>query len=127
MSNAWYAFFFYAVVVAILVRAITKEEICLEPREFFKAYCDDPRHPWLLRKVAYMPTCEFCSSFWVSLILVLAVFHYHFLFDDWRGYFISIFLTMGMANVYMAGFDLLRVDLRKERAAAEHTERRLSA
>lgn len=127
MSNAWYAFFFYGAVVAVLVRAVTKEEICREPRECLKDYYQDPRRPWLLRKLAYMPTCEFCSSFWVSLILVLGIFQYHFLFADWRGYFVSIFLTMGMANVYMAGFDMMRVDLRKERAVAEHVERRLSA
>jgi hypothetical protein len=32
MHNAWYAFFCYAAVVAVIVRAITKEEIFREPR-----------------------------------------------------------------------------------------------
>ncbi|HZU34523.1 MAG TPA: hypothetical protein VFA18_01370 [Gemmataceae bacterium] len=127
MSNAWYAIFYYAAVVAILVRALVKEEIFREPRAWLERYLEDRHHPWLLRKAAYMPTCEFCCSFWVSLILILAVFHYRLLFDDGRGYFVSIFVTMAVANVYMAAFSLIRVDLRRERAVAEHIERRKSA
>ncbi len=125
--TAWYALFYYAAVVAVLVRSITKEEITREPRRWLSDFAHDRRHNRVLRKLAYMPTCEFCCSFWVTLILLAGVFQFGLIFDDWRGYFVSIFTVMAVANVYMSLFDYLRVDLRKERAVAENDESRQAA
>ncbi len=120
-------FLFYAAVVAVIARTVTHEEICREPRECLQKYCEEPTHPLALRKLAYMLTCEFCFSFWLTWPLLTFVFQYRLLFDDWRGYVVSIFVTMAAANVYMSLFNLLRVDLRKEKVLAEHIERRRSA
>lgn len=120
-------FLYFAAVVAILVRAFTHEEIAKEIRDRLVGYCRDEGCPFFLRKLAYMPTCEFCLSFWVTVLLVLAVFRYRLVYDDWRGYFVSTFVIMAVANVYMSAFNLLRIDLRKERAVAEAVERRKSA
>lgn len=40
-------------------------------------------------------------------------------YPDWRGYALAVFVVMGVANVYMSVFSLLRVDLRKTRDEAE--------
>lgn len=125
--DAWYFIFCFAAVVAVLVRTVTKEEIFKEPRQWLQAYAGDGRHRLLLRKLAYMPTCEFCCSFWVTLALAVGVFGYRLAFDDWRGYLVSVGPTMALANVALGAFDLLRIDLRKEKGAAEHLERRRSA
>lgn len=123
----WYLFLYYAAVVAVIVRTITHEEIFKEVREWFQGRCENSKYNFCLRKLFYMPTCEFCLSFWVTLVLLVGIFGYRLVFEDWRGYLVSIFTTMGVANVYMGTFSLLRVDLRKERAVAERVERRMSA
>lgn len=122
-----YLVFCYAAVVAVLVRAVTDEEIFREARTWIHDRCLAPGRCWPLRKFAYLVTCEFCCSFWVSLIVVTGILQYRLGPDDWRGYGVALFVTMGLANVYLAIFSLLRVDLRKERAVAEHVERRKSA
>ena len=40
---------------------------------------------------------------------------YRLLLDDWRGYLISFFAVVGVANAYMSLFGRLRVDIRSER------------
>jgi hypothetical protein len=40
---------------------------------------------------------------------------------------VSIFVTMAAANVYMSVFNLLRIDLREERATADTVDRRKTA
>ncbi len=122
-----FLFLYYAAVVAIIARTVTTEELFREPRQWLKSWCADENQNCVLRKLAYMATCEFCFSFWLTLVLVAGLFQYRLAFDDWRGYIVSVFVTMGMANVYMGIFSLLRVDLRKERAVAQTIERRKSA
>lgn len=124
--NPWHIFL-YAAVIAVIVRTITREELLREPRGWLESLCQDENRSVCVRKLAYMPTCEFCCSFWVTLALLIPVFEYRLIFDDWRGYLVSVFATMGVANVYMSLFNLIRVDLKKERTIAEHLERRKSA
>lgn len=125
--NESFHFLYYAAVVAVLVHTLTHEEIFKEPRQWLKMCADSQDLNACLRKLAYMPTCEFCGSFWITLGLLTLVFQYHLIFADWRGYVVSVFTTMGVANVYMGLFNLLRVDVRKERALADVVERRKSA
>jgi hypothetical protein len=133
-------FWFLAAPVAILARALATEEIGREAREFCaaqQACCQERRRSsdagkircaadFLLQKLFYMPTCEFCSSFWVSLIVVL-IAEYRIHFDDWRGVALACFVVMGLANVYLSVFTQIRVDSRKDRAVAEDLERRRAA
>lgn len=125
--SPWSLVFLYAAVVAVIVRACTQEELTREPREWLSRYAQDERHPLLLRKLAYMPTCEFCLSFWVALALLVPVFDFRLVFQDARGYLIAVFTTVAVANVYLSTFALLRVDARHKRAEAEHIERRRAA
>lgn len=127
-------FWYLAVPVAILVRAFTTEEIAREPREYCSQWqtCYRDRGgsetPWrdrvrcfILQKLFYMPTCDYCLSFWVSLGVVWLA-DYRLFFGDWRGVALACFVVMGVANVYLGLFGLLRVDTRKERAAAKDLE-----
>ncbi|HJT34433.1 MAG TPA: hypothetical protein VJ783_20545 [Pirellulales bacterium] len=129
-------FWFLAAPVAIIVRACTTEEICREPREycearqaFYREQLHAADHASLgrraaylvLQKLFYIPTCEYCFSFWVSLALVV-IAGYRIHFDDWRGLALATFVVMGVANVYMSAFSQLRVDSRKDRAMAEQLE-----
>lgn len=129
----WYL----AVPVAIIVRACTTEEIFRQPREFcatqnrryselFGQHREAPL--WkraryiMLSKLCYVPTCDFCFSFWISL-LVVSIAEYQLYFDDWRGFALATFVVMGVANVYLSLFSHIRVDLRKERAVAKTIEK----
>ncbi|HEX7446056.1 MAG TPA: hypothetical protein VF306_00845 [Pirellulales bacterium] len=129
-------FWFLAAPVAILVRAFTTEEIGREPREYCSqrqacyrdrrgADCSLVDRAWcfVLQKLFYMPTCDFCLSFWVSLAVVWLA-EYQIFFSDWRGSALACFVVMGVANLYLALFALLRVDMRKERAVAKEFEAR---
>ncbi|HEX5447474.1 MAG TPA: hypothetical protein VFW87_26905 [Pirellulales bacterium] len=124
---------FLAAPVAILVRAFTTEEVAREPREYclrrqacYRDRGGETSLParlgcFVLQKLFYMPTCDYCLSFWVSLVVVWLA-DYRISFDDWRGSALACFVVMGVANVYLALFALLRVDTRKERAAAKDLE-----
>lgn len=129
-------FWFLAVPVAIIVRAFTTEEIFRQPREFcaqqHQHYDDLTANGaqrfagrlryLLLAKLCYVPTCDFCFSFWVSLVVVW-IAEYSMYYNGWRGFALATFVVMGVANVYLSGFSHLRVDLRKERAVAETIEK----
>lgn len=56
---------------------------------------------------------------------MLIITRYHLLFNDWRGYLISGFALVWIANAYMSLFGLLRVDIRKERLETEEEEVKL--
>ena len=128
---------FLAVPVAIIARACATEEICREPREFclrrhefYRQRCHEScdvslaarTTAFALQKLFYVPTCEYCLSFWISLAVVL-VADYRMFFDDWRGVALACFVVMGVANVYLSLFSNLRVDSRKDRAIADTMEK----
>ena len=109
-----------AVPVAWLAWTVTKEEVFREVREFCQ---DRARNGRTLaeRKVFYLFTCEYCFSHWVALGLQF-LFQFKLAFDDWRGYVVGFAALVWTANVYMSLYLRLRVDIRKERADADHTE-----
>lgn len=133
MNFAWLA---VAAPVALITRTITQEELLSEPRELLRTiskHCKkqlaDGTTPlssrarwWLLCKSTYLFTCEFCTSFWVSVVLAWLVFDVRLVHEGWRGSVLGVFVVMGVANIYMAAFSLLRVGLRKERAEADRAE-----
>jgi hypothetical protein len=114
-------FLYLAAVVAVLDRTICQEEITKELRSYLQ-YWKDKARSLLVRKLCYGLTCEFCCSFWLSLLIV-SVWQYQLLSDDFRGYILAVFVVMAVANVYMGFYNHIRVDLRKERAVADITER----
>jgi hypothetical protein len=54
--------------------------------------------------------------------IFLSITRYKLLFPDWRGYLISGFSLVWVANVYMSLFARLRLDLKRERAQIKKDE-----
>jgi hypothetical protein len=101
-----------ALPVACASWTVTHEEVFREPRDFCKRMSQDcqslPK-----RKFFYLFTCEYCFSHYVAA-LTLLVFRYQLLYAGWRGYVIAWFAVVWIANVYMSGFNLLRLDIKHE-------------
>jgi hypothetical protein len=113
-----------AVPVAWVAWTFTKEEVFREVREYCAARSKDCRS-LARRKFFYLFTCEYCFSHWVTLGLQF-VYQFKLVFDDWRGYLVGYAALVWVANVYMSLYLLVRVDIRKERAAADETEKQVS-
>ena len=106
--------------VACIAWTVTHEEVFREPREWCQRQYDGAK-TLMRRKFFYLFTCEYCFSHYVT-ILMLFITNYTLLFGDWRGYLISGFALVFVANVYMSLFALIRIDLKKVRIEAEKEE-----
>lgn len=109
--------FVLAIPIACIAWTVTHEEIFKEPR----MYCVERSQKGkklLERKFFYLFTCEYCFSHYITAIF-LVITKYKLLFDDWRGYLISIFALVFIANIYMSLFALLRQSLKVEKIEAQ--------
>src|SRR5689334_16113191 len=97
--------------IATIARTVVYEEIFREPREWCQNKSERCRS-FLERKFFYVFTCEYCFSHWVTLA-VLLVMRFRMLVDDWRGYLVSFFSLVLVANIYMNIYARLRVDIQK--------------
>jgi hypothetical protein len=109
-----------AVPVACVAWTVTHEEVFREPREYCKR-CSQACTSLAARKFFYLFTCEYCFSHYITAAF-LFVTRFRLLLDGWRGYLLSFFATVFVANIYMSLFSRLRVDIRSERAAADLKE-----
>ena len=114
-----------AIPVAWVAWTVTKEEVFREVREYCVARSKDCR-TLAQRKLFYLFTCEYCFSHWVTLGFQF-LFQLKLVFDDWRGYVVGFAALVWTANVYMSLYQRVRVDIRKERAVADHTEQQVGA
>lgn len=109
-----------AIPIACISWTVTHEELFREPRDWFTRRSEQARSLFA-RKFFYLFTCEYCFSHWVTIgFLVLTRFT--MVFPDWRGYIISGFALVWIANLYMSFFGRLRLDIKHEKteiAAAE--------
>ena len=112
--------FVLAVPVACVAWTVTHEEVFREPREYCKR-CSESCHNVAARKFFYLFTCEYCFSHYVTAGF-LVMTRYRLLIDDWRGYVLSFFALVFVANMYMSLYSRLRVDIRSEKAAADLKE-----
>ncbi|WP_113652884.1 hypothetical protein [Pedobacter namyangjuensis] len=115
--------FILAIPVACLAWTVTKEEVFREAREFCvdrSQNCDK----LYKRKFFYLFTCEYCFSHYVT-ILMLVMTNYKLLYSDWRGYVIAGFSIVWIANVYMSLYNLIRIDLKKQKIIAKKEEQNL--
>ena len=83
----------------------------------FRDYCVDrsERARRLgIRKFFFLFTCEYCFSHYVSAV-VLFFSRFTLLFDDWRGYAVSWFAIVWVANHLMSVYGRLRLGIRSER------------
>jgi len=102
-----------ALPVACVSWTVTHEEIFREPREWLAELSHTCEH-WYQRKTCYVLTCEYCFSHYVAAA-VLWIMDFPMLRPDWRGYLVSWFALVAVANVYMSAYSRLRVEIRKEK------------
>src|SRR5687768_7175714 len=113
--------FILALPISCIAWTVTKEEVLKEPREILIRIRDHGKNIFT-RKLAYLFTCEYCFSHWVTLV-ALIVTRYRLLLDDWRGYIISFFSVVWLANAYMSLYSRLRVDIQTEKIATKVKEK----
>jgi hypothetical protein len=109
-----------AIPIASVTWTITHEEVLREPRDFC-ARCSRECEHLLLRKFFYLFTCEYCFSHYVT-IFFLFITHFKLIFDDWRGYMLSLFALVWVANSYMSIFGRVRLDIKRERVEIKGVE-----
>lgn len=101
--------FLLAAVVACVAWTVTKEEIFRE----FREWCDGFKHHHSLfvRKLAYMLTCEYCFSHWVTFFVV-ATTGTQLVYQSFVGHVVAVFTIVAIANVYMTLYFILRQTLK---------------
>ena len=109
--------FLLSIPIACVAWTITHEEIFKEPREYCLGRCKDGK-TIVERKFFYLFTCEYCFSHYVTIFFIFFT-DYRLLILDWRGYVISLFSLVWIANVYMSLFALIRQDVKKEKTKIE--------
>jgi len=60
-------------------------------------------------------------------IIFLIVTRFRLLYNDWRGYLISGFALVWIANIYMNVYSRVRLDIKRERAEIAATEQNLNS
>jgi hypothetical protein len=118
---AW--LFLLALPVACIAWTVTHEEVFKEPREYCVKQSKD-RRSLFGRKFFYLFTCEYCFSHYVT-IFIIALTDYKLLIDDWRGYLLAGFAVVWVANLYMAIFAMIKVDVNLERLQIKKEEKEL--
>lgn len=117
ISQQFAHLFIIAIPVACIAWTVTNEEVFREPRDYCVRESKDSK--WLFRrKFFYLFTCEYCFSHYVT-IAVLFITHFKLIYDDWRGYLISGFSLVWIANVYMSIFRRIRLDIKKQKTEVE--------
>ena len=115
--------FTLAIPVACISWTVTHEELFKEPREFC-VRCSKQADFWLKRKFFYLFTCEYCFSHYITAGMLLLT-GFKLLVDDWRGYIISGFAMVWVANMYMALFSLVRFGIKKQKMEANVKEQQV--
>src|SRR3954462_7151704 len=114
--------FVLAVPVGCISWTVTHEEVFREPREYCVSKSRNCR-TLFMRKFFFLFTCEYCFSHYIT-ILFLFLTHYTLLLDDWRGYIISGFSVVWIANVYMSIFAIIRQKIKKEKTEIRVLEKK---
>ena len=112
--------FIMALPIACMAWTVTHEEVFREPREFCERKSKESKS-FLLRKLFYLFTCEYCFSHYVTLFFII-ITRYHLLYNDWRGYIISFFALVWIANIYMSIFGFVRVGMKRGKIEAKIKE-----
>ena len=113
--------FTLAIPVACVAWTVTHEEIFREPREYCVRRSREGTR-LIERKFFYLFTCEYCFSHYVTAFFLFLT-GYKLLLDDWRGYILSFFAVVAIANVYMSAFGRLRQEVKSEKLEAKRREK----
>jgi hypothetical protein len=107
--------------IACISWTVTHEDIFREPRQ----YCKDKSEQCTKlyqRKFFYLFTCEYCFSHYVTALFLILT-RFQMLYQGWRGYIIAEFALVWIANIYMSGFNRLRLEIKHENlTVAEQAE-----
>ena len=109
-----------ALPIACVAWTVTHEEVFREPREYCVKRSQACRR-LVERKFFSLFTCEYCFSHYITAIF-LVITRFKLLYTDWRGYLISGFALVWVANQYMSLFGRLRLDIKRERVEIEQVE-----
>jgi hypothetical protein len=115
LSHQFAYLFLLALPIACISWTVTHEEVFREPRDYCKGKAERCK-PVLVRKFFYLFTCEYCFSHYVALFF-LVVTRFTMLYDGWRGYLVSWFALVWVANFYMSGFNRLRLEIKQTNVA----------
>ncbi len=118
--NSIVTLFILAIPIACIAWTVTHEEVFREPREFCVHTSKHARNI-IVRKFFYLFTCEYCFSHYVAAVF-LVLTGFTLLFDDWRGFVISGFSLVWIANVYMSLFAHVRTDMKKDKTVIKKLE-----
>lgn len=121
LQVAW--LFLLAIPIACVAWTITHEEVFREPREFCVRESKEGGNA-AKRKFFYLFTCEYCFSHYVT-IFFLIVTRFKLLYPDWRGYLLSLFALVWIANQYMSIYNRLRLDIKHEKIEIKHDEKKI--
>lgn len=116
--------FLIGIPIACVAWTITHEEVFREPRE----WCKDRSQTCarlVQRKFFYLFTCEYCFSHYVTAAF-LFITRFHILYGDWRGYLMSFFSLVWVANFYMNLYARIRLDIKRERVEIAATEKTIN-
>jgi hypothetical protein len=116
--------FILAIPIACIAWTVTHEEVFREPREYCVKRSEEGK-TLLERKFFYLFTCEYCFSHYVT-IAILIITNFRMVFDDWRGYLISGFSLVWVANVYMSLYNMIRTDIKKDKTIIKEKEQELN-
>lgn len=112
-----------AIPIAAIAWTVTHEEVFREPREFCQR-CSERAPRLFVRKFFYLFTCEYCFSHYVT-VAFLFITRYKLIYDDWRGYLMSLFALVWVANMYMSLFGRIRLDIKRERVEIKDVEHKV--
>lgn len=116
--------FILALPVASIAWTATHEELLREVRDWCKTKSTSCSRAYQ-RKFFYVLTCEYCFSHYVT-VLILLMTRFRLVYPDWRGYVVSGFSLVWIANIYMSLYGQIRLGIRRERveiaAQQERTE-----
>ena len=101
-----------SLAIACVSWTITHEEVFREPREFCQRRSRECKQLYQ-RKFFYLFTCEYCFSHYVTAFFLLLT-QFQMLYQGWRGFVISEFTLVWLANIYMGAFRRLRLEIKAE-------------
>jgi len=112
-----------AIPIACIARTVVFEEAFREPREWCQhksKSCAKLMH----RKFFYLFTCEYCFSHYVTFFFLL-ITHFKLLFPDWRGYLISFFSLVFVANIYLNLYGRIRLEITGQKKEIEARQKQI--
>jgi hypothetical protein len=113
-----------ALIVAVIARTVTQEEVFRELKEYCQRRSQSAASI-AERKFFYLFTCQYCFSHWVSLGVV-AVTGFS-IGEGLIGHVFAIFALVGVANLYLASYERLTVSTREARVSIARAEAEVAA